>query len=60
MTLLEVVKLAYRKHQLKDARIGWEELGDRLCDAICNEIGSDAFCEWLDGVAAEIEKGNKS
>lgn len=48
--LLEAVKLAYRKHQLDDPDIGWDELGNTLCDVICNAIGSDGFCEWLNEV----------
>ena len=48
MDLLNACKLAYRKHVLNDDSIGWEELGDRLLDAICNEIGDDEFCKWSD------------
>lgn len=45
-SLLEVVKLAYRKHHLQDTTIGWEELSEALHNALCNAIGDDAFVEW--------------
>lgn len=48
MDLLEACKMAYRKHHLLDKSIGWEELSDVLCDAICNEIGDDDFVIWLE------------
>lgn len=63
MDLLNACKLAYRKHVLNDDSIGWEELGDRLLDAICNEIGDDGYQQWLQQVnsadrnfATECEK----
>lgn len=48
--LLEAVKMAYRKHHLDDPDIGWEELSDILHNAICNEIGDDGYCDWLEEV----------
>ena len=60
MTLLEAVKMAYRKHHLSDARIGWDELDDALCNALCNEIGSNEFCDWVESVEKEIDGGNKA
>jgi hypothetical protein len=45
--LLEACKMAYKKHVLGDKSIGWDELSDAIFDAICNEIGSDGFTEWL-------------
>ena len=49
--LLAIVKLAYLKTVDPDSdAIGFEELGSRLCDEICNATDPDHFCEWLDGV----------
>ena len=47
MDLLSACKLAYRKHHLNDDSIGWNELGDCLLDALCNEMGDEGFQEWL-------------
>lgn len=48
--LLKACQLAYRKHVLNDPVIGWDELGDFLLDAICNEIGDDGYKLWLQQV----------
>lgn len=48
--LLHAVLCAFAKHNLDCEEIGWEQLGDILCDAICNEIGDDAFCRWVDRI----------
>lgn len=48
--LLHAVLCAYAKHQLDVDEIGWEELGNILHDAICNEIGDDGFIAWGDGI----------
>lgn len=45
--LLAVAKLAYRKHHLDDQNVGWDELSDRLCDALCNVMGDARFQAWL-------------
>lgn len=45
--LLEAVKLAYRKHHLGDDTIGWDELSDKLLDALCNAMGADGYLEWV-------------
>ena len=50
MNLLDACKLAYRKHVLNDESIGWDELGNCLLDAICNEIGDDGYRQWLQQV----------
>ena len=39
------LKLAYL-HVYGDMDISSEEAGDALCDALCNLIGVDAFCEF--------------
>ena len=54
MDLLEACKMAYKKHVLNDDSIGWDELGDCLLSAICNEIGDDGYQAWLN-----IEKNPK-
>lgn len=46
--LLHAVLCAYAKHSLDCDDIGWNQLGDMLQSVICNEIGDDAFCRWLD------------
>ncbi|MDY6857332.1 MAG: hypothetical protein SWO11_22040 [Thermodesulfobacteriota bacterium] len=56
MDLLNACKLAYRKHVLNDDSIGWNELGDCLLDAICNEIGDDGYQQWLQQVKSEDKK----
>lgn len=47
MDLLTACQMAYLKHHLNDTSVGWDELGDCLLDALCNEMGDDGFCEWL-------------
>ncbi len=45
--LLHAVLCAYVKHHFyEDNHIGWDELDAILLNAICNEIGDDAFCKW--------------
>ena len=46
-SLLDAVKLAYRKHHLGDDSIGWDELSNCLLDALCNELGDDGYQQWL-------------
>ena len=46
-SLLSAVEMSYRKHVLDDPEIGWEELVDRLLDAICNTVGSETYCLWI-------------
>lgn len=44
--LLEVVKLAYRKHHADDYAIGWDELSDKLGDVLSNAMGVESFVKW--------------
>jgi len=44
--LFRAVLCAYTKHELNAAAIGWEQLGEILHSAICNEIGDDSFLVW--------------
>lgn len=46
--LLHAVLCAYAKHSLDCEDIGWNQLGVIMQSVICNEIGDDAFCRWLD------------
>jgi hypothetical protein len=52
MDTLSAVKLAYRKHVLNDDSIGWDELGNCLLDAICNELGDSGYQAWLSSITA--------
>ena len=45
---------AYAKHRLDCYDIGWNQLGDILHAAICNEIGDEAYIEWGDRVKERI------
>ena len=56
MDLLTACKLAYRKHHLDDESIGWEELGNALLDALCNEMGTDEYILWVKQTKAEMQK----
>lgn len=47
--MLEVIKLAYRKHHMEDPSVGWEELSDKLGDVLSNAMGPDGFVEWMQG-----------
>lgn len=48
--LLHAVLCAYAKHVLSTDEIGWEELGDILHSAICNEIGDMNFTAWAESI----------
>ena len=52
--VVEALKLAYRKHWLNDDSIGWDELGDKLCDALCNAMGDREFSLWLQQMRAAV------
>lgn len=53
--LLEAVKLAYRKHHLDDPGIGWDELSEKLHNAINNAIGADGYLAWMDEIGHGLE-----
>lgn len=44
--LMDVLKLVYRKHVCSDDTIGWDELTDKVCDALSNAMGSKEFADW--------------
>ena len=53
---VKVLKLAYRKHWLDDDSIGWEELGNALLDALCNEMGTDEYILWVKQTRAKMQE----
>ena len=55
MDLLSACKLAYRKHHLGDDSVGWEELGNALLDALCNEMGVDEYHVWVRKIREEMQ-----
>lgn len=55
---LELAKWCYRKFYMLDDRIGFDELGDRLVDFICNQIDADGYEIWLNKTRAEIDDGH--
>jgi hypothetical protein len=59
--LLHACLCAYAKHCLDCRDIGWQQLGDILHSAICNEIGDDEFCQWVDTMeeAYEMDQSNQ-
>jgi len=56
MCIRDRCKLAYRKHHLDDESVGWEELGNALLDALCNEMGTDEYILWVKQTKAEMQK----
>lgn len=48
--LLHAVLCAYAKHHLECEDIGWNQLDDILHNVICNEIGDDAYKEWVEKI----------
>lgn len=53
--LLHAVLCAYAKHHLGCDDIGWNQLGDILHTAICNEIGDKAYIEWGERIKEAME-----
>jgi len=50
--LVEVCKLAYRKHHMDDDSIGWRELSTILHDSLCNSIGVGEYGRFVDSILA--------
>ncbi len=55
--LLHAVLCAYAKHHLNRDEIGWTQLSDILCNAICEEIGDVEYCGWMDMMRSETNGG---
>jgi hypothetical protein len=53
---LRAIEMEYRKHNLSDDSIGWDELGDILCDELCHAYGGDVFADWV----MQFDDGEKS
>lgn len=51
----EALKLAYRKHHLGDEAVGWNELGDKLLNALCELMTDKGFQEWMKGYVQDDE-----
>jgi len=51
--LLHACLCAYAKHSCDVEEIGWDELGDILCNAICEEIGDENYRKWLRNIGEE-------
>lgn len=45
--LLSAVQMSYQKHQLGLCDIGWEQLGDKLQNTLCEIMGDDAYNAWV-------------
>ena len=45
--LIYALKLGY-KHAAGDTDAGTQETMNALCDALCNLIGDDAYCAFID------------
>ena len=53
--LLEAVQMTYRKHHLEDDRIGWDELGEQLLNALCEIMGDEDYQIWVSKMRFEIK-----
>lgn len=58
--MLRTLLLAYAKHGPADDIIGWKALTDDMHSTICEVIGDDAYCKWMEkiteqGKNAEVE-----
>jgi len=51
--LIELLKLAYR-NWLEDPDVAWVELGEKLCDGLCESMGDKDYQEWMQAL-----KGNQ-
>lgn len=46
-TIEKALIAAYKKHVLGDEDIGWDELSDMLCDALCELKGDKWYQDWV-------------
>lgn len=47
---MRTLKICYRKHAKGDDSIGWDELSDKIGDALAQTMGDDEFCKWLESL----------
>jgi len=50
--LKELLKLAYR-NWLEDPDVAWAELGEKLCDGLCESMGDKDYQEWMQALKGE-------
>ena len=50
--LIELLKLAYR-NWLEDPDVAWAELGEKLCDGLCESMGDKDYQEWMQALKGE-------
>lgn len=55
---LELAKWCYRKFYMEDARIGYDELGEEICNYIANSIGNHEHAQWIEDMRKDIDNGN--
>lgn len=44
--LLSAVQMAYQKHHMGLAAIGWEQLGEKLHNTLCEVMGDEEYERW--------------
>ena len=47
--LEELLKLAYR-NWLEDPDVAWAELGEQLCDGLCEAMGDGEYQKWMEAL----------
>lgn len=47
--LVELLKLAYR-NWLEDPDVAWGELGEKLCDGLCEAMGDVEYQKWMEAL----------
>jgi hypothetical protein len=55
--MLRVLQMVYRKHNLEDDTIGWNELDNMLETVLAECMGDKEFQEWLSDHAFRIFNG---
>lgn len=54
---LEALKVMYRKHVLNDESLGWDEVGDMMCNCLCNTMTDRGYQDWLESVSGARANG---
>jgi len=55
-TLVELLKLAYR-NWLEDPDVAWAELGEKLCDGLCESMGDKDYQKWMQDLKGQADDG---